>query len=165
MSSTSRVKPDIDVSDKRYPWSYELYETRSNFYLVGQHQDNTISRILTINRLEHSELNVYEDTTIYSKEQCDNLLRTLNDGNKKSGGLRFLANCYGIIGFVKFLGPYYMLLITERRQIGTICGHAIYAISESKIITVSNSTIQFDNTYSKKENRFYVHSVCKTVNV
>lgn len=66
-----------------------------------------------------------------------------------------------ISGFVKFLGPYYMLLITRRRKIGVICGHAIYAVTKSKMITIPNSAVQSNMAYSKNENRSFVNSACK----
>lgn len=58
-----------------------------------------------------------------------------------------------LLGFIKFLGPYYMLLITKRRQIGAICGHNIYAVCKSEIIPLSNSTAWANTVNSKIENR------------
>lgn len=66
-----------------------------------------------------------------------------------------------IIGFIKFLGPYYMLLITKRRKIGVICGHSVYAITKSEILPIPNSTVQPSVAYSKNENRSLVNSTCK----
>ena len=63
-----------------------------------------------------------------------------------------------ILGFIKFLGPYYMLLITKRRKIGVICGHAVYAITKSEILPIPNSSVQPSVAYSKNENRSFVNS-------
>lgn len=71
-----------------------------------------------------------------------------------NGGLLFS-------GFIKFLEPYYMLLITKRRQIGVICGHTIYAVSKSEMIPLSNSTVQSSITNSKNENRSLLASAYK----
>lgn len=49
---------------------------------------------------------------------------------------------------------YYLVLVTKRRQIGCICGHVIYAIDESQMITVPHATIQSDAANSKTELRF-----------
>lgn len=65
------------------------------------------------------------------------------------------------LGFIKFLEPYYMLLITKRRKIGTICGHTIYAITKSEMIPVPHHTVRSKMAYSKDENRSLVHSICK----
>lgn len=54
-----------------------------------------------------------------------------------------------------------MLLITKRRKIGVICGHAIYAITKSEILPIPNSSVQPSVAYSKNENRSFVNSACK----
>ncbi|KAF3457616.1 hypothetical protein FNV43_RR02274 [Rhamnella rubrinervis] len=64
-----------------------------------------------------------------------------------------LINCFNLIGFVRFLGPYYMLVVTKRRKIGAICGHTIYAITKSEMIQVPNPTARSKLAYSKDENR------------
>lgn len=63
----------------------------------------------------------------------------------------------------KFLGPYYMLLITKRRQIGAICGHMVYAISKSEMIPLPNPSVQSNIASSKNENRSLVHSGCTCI--
>ncbi|XP_054805022.1 phosphoinositide phosphatase SAC3-like isoform X2 [Prosopis cineraria] len=133
---------------------FRLYETRSNFYMIGRDKSRTYWRVLKIDRLEPSELNLCEDSTTYTEEQCSDLLRRVHEGNKATGGLKFVTTCYGIVGFIKFLGPYYMLLITKRRQIGAICGHTVYAISKSTMIPLPNSSVQSSIADSGNENRY-----------
>ncbi|KAG2712714.1 hypothetical protein I3760_04G138900 [Carya illinoinensis] len=133
---------------------FRLYETRSNFYMIGRDKSRTYWRVLKIDRLDPSELNIQEDSTTYTEWECSDLLSRINEGNKSTGGLKFVTSCYGIVGFIKFLEPYYMLLITKRRQIGVICGHTIYAVSKSEMIPLSNSTVQSSITNSKNENRY-----------
>ncbi|KAK8524737.1 hypothetical protein V6N13_015750 [Hibiscus sabdariffa] len=137
-----------------YLQKFRLYETRSHFYMIGRDKNRTDWRVLKIDRLEPSELNILEDSTTYSDIECSDLLRRIHEGNRSTGGLKFVTACYGIIGFVKFLGPYYMLLITKRRKIGAICGHTIYAITKSDMITISNSSVQSNIAYSKNEKRY-----------
>lgn len=60
---------------------------------------------------------------------------------------------YLVLGFIKFLGPYYMLLITKRRQIGAICGHTVYAVSKSEMFPLPNSEVQSNMVISRTENR------------
>ncbi|KAJ9190448.1 hypothetical protein P3X46_001650 [Hevea brasiliensis] len=144
-------KPDPNSS---YLQKFRLYETRSNFYMIGRDKNRTFWRVLKIDRLEPSELCILEDSTIYSESECCDLLRRIHEGNKSTGGLRFVTTSYGIVGFIKFLGPYYMLLITKRRKIGAICGHAIYAITKSEMIPIPNSSVRSNMTNSKNENRY-----------
>ncbi|XP_015902276.1 phosphoinositide phosphatase SAC2 isoform X2 [Ziziphus jujuba] len=140
--------------DSFYLQKFKLYETRSNFYMIGRDKNRTIWRVLKIDRSDPSELNIWQDSATYSENECYDLLRRVDEGNKAIGGLKFVTTCYGIIGFVKFLEPYYMLVITKRRKIGAICGHTIYAITKSEMIPVPNSTVRSNLAYSKDENRY-----------
>ncbi|XAR49853.1 hypothetical protein NMG60_11004011 [Bertholletia excelsa] len=138
----------------RYLQKFKLYETRSNFYMIGRDKNRNNWRVLKIDRLEASDLSILEDSTTYSEVECCDLLRRIHEGNKSTGGLKFVTTCYGIVGFIKFLGPYYMLLITKRRKIGTICGHAVYAVSKSEMIPIPNSTVRSNMDHSKNEKRY-----------
>ncbi|XP_027335029.1 phosphoinositide phosphatase SAC2-like isoform X2 [Abrus precatorius] len=137
-----------------YMQKFRLYETRSKFYMIGRDKNRTFWRVLKIDRLEPSELYIVEDSTVYSEIECCDLLRRIHEGNISTGGLKFVTTCYGIIGFIKFLEPYYMLLITKRRKIGTICGHTIYAITKSEMVPIPHATVRTKMAYSKDENRY-----------
>lgn len=140
--------------------------------------------MLKISRLEPSDLNILEDSTTYTDNECFDLLKRIHEGNKLTGGLKFVTTCYGIVGMlswhvfvypyfsffflqnfkvspvtgiIKFLGPHYMILITKRRKIGTICGHAVYSITKSEMIPIPNSTARSNLAISKDENRSLVH--------
>ncbi|MCL7021908.1 hypothetical protein MKW94_018581 [Papaver nudicaule] len=126
----------------------------NNFYMVGRDKSRMSWRVLKIDRLEATELNIGEDSTTYSQVECSDLLKRIDEGNKATGGLKFVTACYGIVGFVKFLGPYYMLLITKRKQIGAICGHSVYAVTKSEMIPLPNSTVRSSMPFSNNENRY-----------
>ncbi|KAF3661249.1 hypothetical protein FXO38_11796 [Capsicum annuum] len=89
----------------------------------------------------------------HSESESIDLLNRIHERNKSTGGLKFVSRCYGIIGFIKFSGPYYILVITERRKIGKICCHPIYAITKNEMLPVQNSTVLSDMAYSMDENR------------
>ncbi|GER53610.1 phosphoinositide phosphatase family protein [Striga asiatica] len=122
--------------------------------MIGRDKNRTCWKVLKINRLEQSELSVTEDTTTYSQIECYDLLKRIHEGNKCTGGLKFVTTCYGIIGFIKLLGPYYMLLITKRKKMGSICGHEVYSIAKSEMIAIPNPTPHTNMAYSKNENRY-----------
>ncbi|KAM1155916.1 hypothetical protein ACFX11_027029 [Malus domestica] len=159
-SSENEPMSQLGGSETRTPpqhvdmQKFRLYETRANFYMIGRDKSRTYWRVLKIDRLDPCELNIREDSTTYTERECSDLLWRIHEGNKATGGLKFVTNCYGIVGFVKFLGPYYMLLITKRRQIGAICGHTVYAVSKSEMIPLLNSSVQSSTTNSKNENRY-----------
>ncbi|XP_073043906.1 phosphoinositide phosphatase SAC3-like isoform X1 [Primulina eburnea] len=151
------VRPDSPRNlppPEAFMQKFRLYETRSNFYMVGRDKSRMYWKVLKIGRLEPSELHIQEDPTTYNERECSDLLKRIHEGNIATGGLTFVTICYGIVGFIKFLGPYYLLLITKRRQIGTICGHNVYAISKSQIIPIPNSAVRSSTVNYKNENRY-----------
>ncbi|XP_074560665.1 phosphatidylinositol-3-phosphatase SAC1 isoform X3 [Curcuma longa] len=133
---------------------FRLYETRARFYLIGSDRDKRFFRVLKIDRCEPSELNISEDPVVYSPQEVKSLLQRISEGNRATGGLSFFGKVYGIAGCIKFLESYYLILVTRRRQIGSICGHAIYCIDESQMISVPHSSIQSDAAHSKTELRY-----------
>ncbi|CAN6302052.1 unnamed protein product [Urochloa humidicola] len=133
---------------------FRLYETRSKFYLIGRDKSRTHWRVLKIDRMECTELGVVEDPTSYTENECQELLWRIHEGNRLTGGLKFVTKCYGIVGFVKFLGPYYMVVITRRRKVGTICGHEIYSIGKSEMIAIPSVIVWPNVAYSRDENRY-----------
>lgn len=56
--------------------------------------------MLKIDRSEPTELNITEDPTTYTEIECCDLLKRIHDGNKFTGGLRFVNTCYGIVGML-----------------------------------------------------------------
>lgn len=68
------------------------------FYMIGRNKGRTYWRVLKIDRLEPSELNIREDSATYTERECSELLRRIHEGNKSTGGLKFVTTCYGIIG-------------------------------------------------------------------
>ncbi|KAM7253613.1 hypothetical protein ACFE04_021767 [Oxalis oulophora] len=149
------TRPSVDPPPPpTYLHKFRLYETTSKFYMIGRDKNRMFWKVLKIDRLDPSELTIIEDSTTYSEPECCDLLRRIHEGNRSTGGLKFVTTCYGIVGFVKFLGPYYMLLITRRNKIGTICGKTIYDVSRSEMITVQSSSVQYNEAYSKNEKRY-----------
>lgn len=155
--------------------------------MMGRDENKTFWMVLKIDRLDPAELNILEDPTIYTEYEYMELMERIHEGNRSTGGLKFVTECFGIIGmyvgqictllfgkevnlifvsficsgFIKFLGPHYMLIITKRRKIGTICGHAIYSVAKTEMIPIPNSPVLSNSNFSKNENRSFVHSACK----
>lgn len=77
---------------------YLLCFVLQNFYMIGRDKSRTYWRVLKIDRLDPSELNIQEDSTMYTEPECSDLLRRIHEGNKSTGGLKFVTTCYGIVG-------------------------------------------------------------------
>ncbi|KAK4741049.1 hypothetical protein SAY87_024637 [Trapa incisa] len=155
--SSAKIHPfaDPEIDPNSYSLEkFRLYETRARFYLIGSDRNRRLYRVLKIDRSEPSDLNISEDPVVYSPSEIKNLLQRIGEGNRATGGLIFVAKFYGIAGCIKFLESYYLILVKKRRQIGSICGHAIYGIDESQLIAIPHISIQTDLAHSKTELRY-----------
>jgi hypothetical protein len=73
-----------------------------------------------------------EDLAVYTERQAAALLRTIADGNAGVGGLSLAARGCGVCGAIRFREGYYLILITRRRRVGTLAGHAVYAVDDTE---------------------------------
>ena len=73
-----------------------------------------------------------EDPAVYTERQAAALLRTIADGNAAVGGLSLAARGCGVVGAIRFLEGFYLILITRRRRVGTLAGHAVYAVDDTE---------------------------------
>ena len=82
-----------------------LFSCLQNFYMIGWN-GNGVYRVLKIDQLDATELNLSEDFTAYTKKECYELLKRIHKENKATGGLKFVTLCYGIIGLCSFVSSY-----------------------------------------------------------
>ncbi|KAG6030953.1 hypothetical protein E4U41_007732 [Claviceps citrina] len=114
---------------------FSLYETASRYYVVGVDVSERRYRILKIDRsTEGLELNMTDDKITYSLQEVNQLLDTIDDGNRGTGGIKLRCTTWGIIGFIRFTGPYYMLLITKKSTVAMVGGHYIYQIEGTELV-------------------------------
>ncbi|KAM4772020.1 polyphosphoinositide phosphatase [Rhinophrynus dorsalis] len=125
-----------------------LYETRARYFLVGSNHAETKYRVLKIDRTEPKDLVIIDDQHVYSQQEVRELLGRLDLGNrtkmgqKGSSGLSRAVSAFGIVGFVQFLEGYYIVLITKRRKMADIGGHAIYKIEDTSMIYIPNDSVR-----------------------
>lgn len=92
--------------------------------------------MLQVDRTEPHELEVIDDKVEYTRLEIADMLNRIDHGNRQgkaaSGGLKCIS-AFGIIGFVRFLEGYFIILITKRRKVAQIGHHVLYKI-EGKLI-------------------------------
>jgi phosphatidylinositol 3,5-bisphosphate 5-phosphatase len=66
---------------------------------------------------------------------------------------RVVPTAYAILGFVKFLKGYYIIMVTERRRVAKIGLHSIYCIKKTEMVCLFNSV---ENT-NRDEEQTYVN--------
>ncbi|KAM0191532.1 hypothetical protein ACHAPI_008783 [Fusarium lateritium] len=150
-----------DTFDDRVPdrliykmHKFSLYETASRYYIVGVDVSEKRYRILKIDRTtEGAELNVTDDKIVYSLKEMNQLLDTIDDGNRGTGGIKLRCTTWGLLGFIKFTGPYYMLLITKKSTVAMVGGHYIYQIEGTELVPLTPPKFKPD-TRNTEEQRF-----------
>ncbi|EEC07734.1 SAC domain-containing protein, putative, partial [Ixodes scapularis] len=140
-STTVPLHPVISIVQRM-----ALYETRCRYYLVGSNNTQTTFRVLKIDRMELNELVVIDDKMEYNHKEIIEFLnmiekenRPTKPGQKGSPGLNRIVSAFGIVGFVRFLEGYYMILITKRRRIAIIGHHTIYKIEDTSMVYLPNN--------------------------
>uniref|UniRef100_A0A8P4K216 SAC domain-containing protein n=1 Tax=Dicentrarchus labrax TaxID=13489 RepID=A0A8P4K216_DICLA len=124
------------------------HTSKSRYFLVGTNQAQTKHRVLKIDRTEPKDLVIIDDKHVYSQQEVRELLGRLDLGNrtkigqKGSSGLSRAVSAFGIVGFVRFLEGYYIVLITKRRKMADIGGHSIYKIEDTSMIYIPNDSVR-----------------------
>lgn len=119
---------------------FSLYETTTYFYIVGSDLLDASFRILKIDRTsEPGELNIAEDDIVYTKKETYQILNAIDEGNRSTGGLKLKTSFWGLLGFIRFTGPYYMLYVTKRSQVAMIGGHYIYQVDKTELMPLTTA--------------------------
>lgn len=138
-------QPQSSTKAKQLNWanprfsmsSFQLYETKTRYYLVGTNAAKEKYRVLQIHRTNPTELTVIEDDVLYNETEKSRLLKMIEDGNLSVGGLQLTPmRIYGVVGFVRFTQGWYMIFITKRRQVALLGGHYIYHIDETRLVPI-----------------------------
>jgi hypothetical protein len=117
---------------------FTLYETATFFYIVGTNLLDTSFRIMKIDRTaDEGELVVTEDDIVYNKKETHQILNAIDEGNKATGGLKLKVSFWGLLGFIRFTGPYYMICVTKRSQVAMIGGHYIYQVDGTELMPLT----------------------------
>ncbi|EMD69545.1 hypothetical protein COCSADRAFT_32245 [Bipolaris sorokiniana ND90Pr] len=135
---------------------FSLYETSSRFYLIGADITDRQFRVLKIDRTAApGHLNIFEDDIVYSRREMHQLLDTIADGNKATGGMKLKCSTWGLLGFIRFTEAYYMLLISKRSQVAMLGGHYVYQIDGTEMIPLTTgSTSKYQKDRNPEEARF-----------
>ncbi|KAK5085940.1 phosphatidylinositol-3,5-bisphosphate 5-phosphatase [Lithohypha guttulata] len=120
---------------------FTLYETQSLYYIIGSDILRTSYRILKISRLsDQGELDVTEDDIVYTQKETQQIVNAVDEGNRATGGLKVKTNeFWGLLGFVKFTGAYYMVIVTKRTHVAVLGGHYIDRIDKTEMIQLTTT--------------------------
>ncbi|CAH0383130.1 unnamed protein product [Bemisia tabaci] len=125
-----------------------LYETKNDFYLVGSNNTQTNFRVLKLSRTVGQELSVIDDGIIYSEAEVRWLVSGSEGGHRSrssSSNATKVLSAFGIVGFVRFLEGYYLILITKRRYAAVIRHHIIYKVEDTAMVYIPNEAVSRAN--------------------
>ena len=129
--------------------SFKLYETVTEFHIIGHLSTSPYDsyKIFRLNREESDKdkpLSLASILTIepytYTNKQVESYLSNLLNITRElnNGSVLHVLDAVGIVGFPRFLGCYYITLITQRKQVGCIRGQKIYQIKQVEIIPIQS---------------------------
>ena len=120
---------------------FTLYETQSLYYIIGSDMMRTAYRILKISRLaDPGELDITEDDIVYNQKETQQIVNAIDEGNRSTGGLKVKTHeFWGLLGFVRFTGSYYMVIVSKRSHVAVIGGHYIDKIDQTEMIQLTTS--------------------------
>eukprot|EP00743_Colponemidia_sp_Colp-15_P010772 GILK01011911.1.p1 GENE.GILK01011911.1~~GILK01011911.1.p1 ORF type:complete len:1109 (-),score=182.75 GILK01011911.1:135-3461(-) len=154
MSTNEQRDSMPDIQELRLPpvtptlQLFTLYQSKSESFIVGSDSARTQFRVLKFLSSEvrtgtgstsktDAKLVMQEDPHTYSQEDISELLTVMRES---SGTLQEMAKGFGLVGFIRFLEGYYLLLITQRKQVGQIGTHAIFSIEDTAVLPLFEST-------------------------
>jgi len=135
---------------------FSLYETSARYFIMGADITDRYFKVLKVDRTSPpGHLNLFEDDIVYSKQEINQLLTAIDEGNKATGGLRLRLSFWGLLGFIRFTESYYMLLITKRQQVAMLGGHYVYQIEGTELVPLSTgASTRFARDRNPEEARF-----------
>ncbi len=113
--------------------SARIYSLIAGLMVVGKNKYRNQYYILKMKRAPDSDLAnplrtyVTEEDQIFTKEQAHEYLRRANADPAKG------EKIYGIMGFIKFLAGYYLIVVKQRERLCKICHNKIYCAKDTNI--------------------------------
>lgn len=154
-NESRQQKAEMSDSCQRL-YKFTLYETNARYWITGADVSDKIYRLLRIDRTSApGQLTLFEDGTTYDRGEINDVLASIDQGNKSTGGLRLKFQFWGLLGFIRFTEHYYMLIVTKRQQAAMLGGHYIYQIDGTELIPLSTgASSRFAQNRNPEESRF-----------
>ena len=137
---------------------FVLRETQKFFILMGTDKALRRQHVITILKKEdHArdyELSdiLLEDLNSYDSESFADYLLKLKA--KYSPVTTKVKLAYGILGFVRFLKGFYLIMIMQRKRVAKIGKHSIYQIKDIQMVTLFRTTNAISRQTSDDEAKY-----------
>nr|CAB3246187.1 polyphosphoinositide phosphatase [Phallusia mammillata] len=123
----------------------KVYKTQTHYFVVGSNYAESKFRLLKIKRTDPYELIIIDDGVDYTVRQVNDILEALlgSTGGPLLGktNKKYIPKYtgYGIIGFVRFVEGYYLILVTKQSKVADIGGNLVYKIEDTSMIYIPNN--------------------------
>ncbi len=74
----------------------------------------------------------------------------IDEANSRTGGILHIHNASGILGFIRFVETYYLVLIKSKELVGKLGQHNIFKVKETCIIKLATVTHKGKSNYNAK---------------
>ncbi|KAF2721557.1 hypothetical protein K431DRAFT_320241 [Polychaeton citri CBS 116435] len=135
---------------------FVLYETSARYWITGSDSAERRFKLLRIDRTcPPGRIALIEDDVVYDRQQVNEILTTIDDGNKATGGLKLKCKFWGLLGFIRFTEAYYMLIVTKGSRVAIVGGHYIYQIDATELVPLTTGpSSRFLQNRNPEEARF-----------
>eukprot|EP00929_Paragymnodinium_shiwhaense_P054591 TRINITY_DN2736_c0_g1_i1.p1 TRINITY_DN2736_c0_g1~~TRINITY_DN2736_c0_g1_i1.p1 ORF type:complete len:1257 (-),score=215.71 TRINITY_DN2736_c0_g1_i1:15-3785(-) len=118
---------------------YEVYRKRNLILVFGIDKVKHEFAVLQIPKKDdpNAELELLDGDRRYPMSEYDAHVKKWNG---RDGGLERVAVASGIIGFIRFLQGYYLILITGHKKVGKIGHHYVLAIENTMMVHLFNES-------------------------
>ncbi|KAE9553017.1 hypothetical protein FO519_003778 [Halicephalobus sp. NKZ332] len=129
--------------------SLSIYETLSHFYIIGTDATRIKYSVLKLDRNAKESFNIGEPNNEYTKKDVEELLATISSSSVVSSSkitramgntlFQTIPRAYGIVGAVRFLEGYHLIVVTKVRSIAHIGHHEVLKIEEVQSVYIPNT--------------------------
>lgn len=116
---------------------------------MGSNNRESRFRLLTIDRTRHDSLVIDENPNEFNALEIRRFLSTLSGSSPK------VISAYGVLGFVRFLEGYYLILVTKRKCCAFIGMHLIYTIKDTVMVRVNETFLKAPHPFEERYKRMF----------
>ncbi|KAI6197273.1 hypothetical protein M3Y94_01204600 [Aphelenchoides besseyi] len=128
-----------------------IYETPLHFYVIGTDPSETRYSTLKIDRSSDTQLLISDPSHQYTKNEINELLSTISSSSivtpselwtrktHNPGLIRTLDRAFALLGAVRFLEGYYLLVVTKARVVARIGHYKMYIVEDISMIYIPSS--------------------------
>jgi hypothetical protein len=143
LNGTKRLHEKLQSAWAKKYQNFQIYETYSRIFIFAEeYGKKTGKRTFRLLKLERdAQLTslkdiVTEDYHSYTQPELNNIVETVGAASKEEGGILNVTVASIILGFVRFLQGYYLVLGTQKNLEGCIASHAVYSLENFTLLQI-----------------------------